>query len=149
MLINNHLEVVDDFDYLGVRYNFNGKFAKNKKRLIDQARKAMFFLMKKSRKLSLPIDIQLHLFESMIVPILLYRSEVWGCENVDIINQFQLKFCKMLLGLKQSTPNIMIYGELGITPLNLSIENRILNFWARVINGKPKQNKCYTLQTCI
>ena len=144
MLINNHLEVVDDFDYLGVRYNFNGKFAKNKKRLIDQARKAMFSLMKKSRKLSLPIDIQLHLFESMIVPILLYGSEVWGCENVDIINQFQLKFCKMLLRLKQSTPDIVIYGELGITPLNLSIENRILNFWARVINGKPEQDNCYT-----
>ena len=137
VLINNHLEVVDDFDYLGVRYNFNGKFAKNKKRLIDQARKAMFSLMKKSRKLSLPIDIQLHLFESMIVPILFYGSEVWVSENVDIINQFQLKFCKMLLGLKQSTPNIMIYGELGITPLNLSIENRILNFWAWVVNGKP------------
>ena len=85
--------------------------------LIDQTRNAMFSVMKKSRKLSLPIDIQLHLFESMIVPILLYGSEVWGCENVDIINQFQLKFCKMLLGLKQSTSNIMIYGELGITPL--------------------------------
>ena len=95
MLIHDHPEVVDDFDYLGVRYNFNGKFAKNKKRLIDQARKAMFSLM---RKLFLPTDIQLHLFESMIVPILLYGSEVWGCENVDIINQFQLKFCKMLLG---------------------------------------------------
>ena len=35
MLINDHLEVVDDYDYLRVRYNFIGKFAKNKKRLID------------------------------------------------------------------------------------------------------------------
>ena len=42
MLNNDHLEVVDDFDYLGVRYSFNGKIAKNKKRLIDQARKAVF-----------------------------------------------------------------------------------------------------------
>ena len=33
----------------------------------------------------------------------------------------------------------MIYGELGITPLNLSIGNRILNFWARIVNGKPDQ----------
>ena len=54
----------------------------------------------------------------MIVPILLYGSEVWGRENVDIINQFQLKFCKMLLGLKQSIPNIMVYGELGITSVS-------------------------------
>ena len=39
--------MVDDFDYIGVRFNFNGKFAKNKKKLSDQARKAMFSLMKK------------------------------------------------------------------------------------------------------
>ena len=45
MLNNDHLEVVDDFDYLGVRYNF--QVAKNKKRSIDQVRKAMFSLMKK------------------------------------------------------------------------------------------------------
>ena len=76
----------------------------------------MFSPMKKSRKLSLPNDIQLHLFDSMIVHILLYGSEVWDCDDTAIINQFQLKFCKMLLGLKQSTPNIIIYGELGITP---------------------------------
>ena len=131
----DRLEVVDDFDYLGVRYNFNGKFAKNKKRLIDQARKAMFSLMKKSRKLSLPIDIELHLLDSMIA-IVLYGSEVWGYENIDIVNNFQLKVCKMLLGLKQSTPSVIIYGELSIIPLNLSIQSRILNFWARVINGK-------------
>ena len=64
--------------------------------------------LKKSRKLSMPIDIQLHLIHSMIVSILLYGSEVWCCENTDIINQFQLYFCKMLLGLKQSTHYIMI-----------------------------------------
>lgn len=45
----------------------------------------------------------------------------------------------MLLGLKQSTPNIMIYAELGITPLSLSIQNRILNFCAKIINGKPNK----------
>ena len=105
--------------------------------MIDQARKGMFSLMIKSRKLSLPTDI--HLFDSMLASILLYGSEVRGCENVDIINQFQLKFCKMLLGLKQSMLSVMIYGELGITPLNISIQSRILNFWARIINGKQEK----------
>ena len=57
----------------------------------------MFSPKKKSRKLSLTIDIQLHLFESLIVPILLYGSDVWGCDDTAIINQFQLKFCKMYL----------------------------------------------------
>ena len=47
--------------------------------------------MKKSRKLCLPFDIQVHPFDSMIVPILLYGSEVWD-GKVDIIDKFQLKF---------------------------------------------------------
>ena len=104
--------MVDDFSYLGVKFNYNGKFNKTKKYLCDQARKAMFSVLKKARKLCLSLDFQLHLFDSMVSPILLYGSEVWGCENVNIINQFQLKYCKMVLKLKTSTPNIMIYGDL-------------------------------------
>ena len=68
---------------------------KLKKHLVHQARKAMFSLVRKARKLFLPIDIQLHLFDSMIIPILLYGAEVWGCETVDIIDQFYLNSCWM------------------------------------------------------
>ena len=57
----------------------------------------MFSLVRKARKLFLPFDIQLHLFDSMITPFLLYGTEVWGCENVDINDQFYLKLCKSLL----------------------------------------------------
>ena len=64
--------------------------------------------MKSRKQLSMLIDIQLNLIDSMIVSILLYGSELWCCENTDIINQFQLYFRKMLLGLKQSTHYIMI-----------------------------------------
>ena len=49
------LEVVEDFSYLGVKFNYNGKFCKTKKHLCDQARRAMFALLKKSRGLKLSI----------------------------------------------------------------------------------------------
>ncbi len=136
------LDIVDDFGYLGVQFNYNGKFHKTKKHLCDQARKAMFSLVKKSRKLGLSLDLQLHLFDTMIVPILLYGTEVWGCENVDIINQFQLKYCKLLLKLKSSTPSIMIYGELGVLPLNNIICSRVLNYWGRLLSGKDSKFSC-------
>ena len=42
MLNNDRLEKVDNLDYIGVRYNFNGKFTKLKKRLTDQARQTSF-----------------------------------------------------------------------------------------------------------
>ena len=50
----------------------------------------MFSLVRKARILFLPFDIQLHLFDSMITPISVYGTEVWGCENVDIIDNMFL-----------------------------------------------------------
>ena len=42
----------------------------------------------------------------------------------------------------------MVYGELEIIPLNLSIQNGTLNFWARVFNGKPdKRSVLFKKQT--
>ena len=73
----------------------------------------MSSLVKKARKLFLPPDLQLHLFDSMITPILLYGSEVWGCEKADLIDHFYLKYCRSLLDIKHTPPNIMVYGELG------------------------------------
>ena len=134
----NHrkLEFVDDFSYLGVHFNYNGNFAKTKARLVEQARRAMFSVIQKSRKLGLPVSLQLHLFDSMIAPILLYGSEVWGFENLNIIQQFQLKFCKLILGMKSSTPNCMVYGELGITPIISQVKSRVLCFWAKLLNSR-------------
>lgn len=136
---NSPLEAVDDFSYLGVKFNYNGKFGKTKKHLTDQARKAMFKVMTNIRKLCLPVDIQLQMFDSMLSPILLYGVEVWGCENIAVISQFQLKFYKYILNLKMSTPNSMVLGELGASPIENSIKARILNFWGRLVHGKPNK----------
>ena len=58
----------------------------------------------------------------MIVPILLYGSGVWGCENNDIVEKLYLKFCRMLLGVNSKTTKCMVYGELGRAPLQASID---------------------------
>jgi hypothetical protein len=56
------------------------------------------------------VILKLHLFDLMIAPILMW-CETWGYENIDIILKFQLKYYKLILGLKQSKPNCMIHGE--------------------------------------
>jgi hypothetical protein len=51
----------------------------------------------------------------MVKPILLYGSEIWGfSKNIQCLEKVQLRFCKLLLKLKTSTPSYMIYGELGL-----------------------------------
>ena len=102
---------------MGALFSYNGRFVKNNQRLADQARKAMFSVLRKSRKLHLPVDLQLQLFDSMVMPILLYGSEVHvtGFENTDILERLCTQFYKIILNVtvKKSTPHIMLYGELG------------------------------------
>ena len=138
------LDVDADFSYLGMIFDRKGKFFKARSTLIEQARRASFAVFKKSRKLSLPVDLQLKLFDHMIAPILLYGSEIWGYENCDLIENFHFKYCKQLLHLKASTPKVMVYGELGRFPMQIYIKSRMIGFWAKILCGK-KDKLAFTL----
>ena len=84
----------------------SGSYQTCKKHIDDQANTAMLSLSRKNRLLALPIEIQIELF-------LLYACEIWGFGNLDI-EIVQLKFLKMILNLKRSTPSFMVYGEAGV-----------------------------------
>ena len=49
-------------------------------------------------------------------------------------------FCKILLTVKKSTPNAMVYGELGRHPLSVTIKSRMLCFWFKLIQ-EDRKNK--------
>ena len=95
----------------------------------------MYEILRKGRFHNLSISCQYHLFEKIVTPILLYGCEIWGSSNTEILEKVHLKFCKLLLNLKRSTPNYMIYGELGTYPLSTLIKQRIVNFWAKLVNA--------------
>ena len=81
----------------------------------------------------MPIDIQIDMFEKTVKPILLYGCEVIGMGNIDIFEQVQLKFLKLILNLKKSTPNCMVYGETGVMPLKIDVQCRIISYWSKLI----------------
>ena len=127
----SEVEIVSEYKYLGIFLARSGSFLKAKKHIAEQANIAVFSLLRKIRHLNLPIDMQIDLFNKMIKPILLYGCEIWGFGNIDIIERVQLKFFKHILHLKKSTPSFMIYGELGVYPLIIDIQSRIVSFWAK------------------
>ena len=140
---NLEVEIVNEFTYLGVIFSRFGTFNATKKYLINKATKAMYDVLKKGRTHNLSIQCQLDLFDKIVVPILLYGCEVWGIGKNDDIERVHLKFCKLLLRLKTSTPNFMVYGELGRYPLDICIKSRILSYWTKLLNGK--QSKLSTI----
>ena len=104
------IEIVKQFSYLGIVFTV----MKLKKTLAGQALKAIFAMNKHLYKFThlKPFHI-LDLFDKLISPIPNYGSEVWGFYKAPAIESVHLQFCKKLLGVKQSTQNDFIYGELG------------------------------------
>ena len=81
----------------------------------------MFSLLKNIRLKQLPIDVQLKLFDSVVLHVILYGCEILGFENLAIIEKIHLQFFKCTLHLKNSTPLCMIYGELDRLPIECEI----------------------------
>jgi hypothetical protein len=131
------VDCVTEYKYLGIIFAYNGSSTLNVKSLANIANKAMFALIQKGRDL-FDIDTMLHLFDTMITPILLYGSEVWGFKNIDIIERIHLRFCKILLKLHKSTPNVMVYGELGRHPLDINVKVRMVTFWHKLCTVSDK-----------
>ena len=61
----------------------------------------MFSVLKKSRKLQLPVDIKLQMFDTFVLPILMYGSEVTGFENHNMLERLCLQFYKIILNVKK------------------------------------------------
>ena len=64
--------------HLGVSFNYNTTLIKAIELHISRAKRAMFAIVTKSRRLSLPLDILFELFDRVILPVVLYASEIYG-----------------------------------------------------------------------
>ena len=134
---NNELETVDQFKYLGVTISNKGRFMYSIKDNISKARRAHYLQMKHVRNNCIPLSCHIELFKKTIDPILLYGAEIWGFEKYDILEKFRIKCLKSILHLKTSTPDYMVYGELGIMPLACEIKTRMVSYWGHLLMGNP------------
>ena len=133
---NNTINVVDDYVYLGTTFNYNGTFNKAKAKQALQAKKATFSLITKIKQLNLTFETSVELFERLIIPVLLYGSEIWGYENSKILQTMVNNVMRKFLRLHKSTPMCMINGELGLKEISEYIDNRMMNFWFQTETGE-------------
>ena len=136
------IEVVFDFKYLGLLFNYNNRFSVAQKDLYDRASRAMFSLLRRCRKSCLPLDLQFDLFDKVVLPILSYGCEVWCSGNCDLALKLQLRFYKIVLRLNKSTPSCMLFGELGRFPVDVHLKTRMLCYWYKLV--KQANSSKYT-----
>ena len=132
---DNTVDIVDDYVYLGTKFNFNGKFEKAKAKQALQAKKASYSLISRIRTLNLTFEVSIELVEKLIVPILLYGSEIWGYEDPKHLQITLNNIMRRLLKLHKTTPICMINGETGLKEISEYIDNRMINFWGNIATG--------------
>ena len=121
---------MDSFCYLGMKFHKNGNLEPRVKALMEQALKAANKFLALSKRMSFDIKVKLKLFDSLVSPILLYASEVWGISEYEHIDKIHIKFCKNILGVRTQTPN---YGDLGRYPLSVIAKERCIKYWLNVL----------------
>ena len=118
------LEVVQSYKSLGILINSTKTITANVFKLhpdylVKQAKKAAFSIFNKTKQIgNIPPKYMLFLYQSMIQPVLLYGSEIWGFHKAasETVDKFYLWFARTILNVKASTSNVITLGECGVLP---------------------------------
>ena len=137
---NKYLDIVKQYKYLGCIFSeskiITGNIFRDMPEYVsEKGMKASFATLKKYSSLGRPTPkVSLHLFDTFVKPILLYGCEIWsGSHENKVIENLQLKYLKLMLGVKSSTCNLATYGETGRFPLYLEQVHRSIKYWVRII----------------
>ena len=99
--------------------------------------KTLFAILRKARQLNLPLELTSHLFDSVVLPVLLFEGEVLAPDPSTEIEKVHLKFC--LLSIPNKTTAVMFSAEFGRMLLEIKIKTKALFFWSKLLTGKqPK-----------
>ena len=133
------IEICENYKYLGIIFNsiqrLNGNcFRDMMENVPKKAMKATFAVLKKCKSIGrLTPKIAMTLFDTHVLPVLEYGCEIWANGELhQAMEAVQLKFLKMMLGVKNNTATVAIYAETGRFPLYLRQKIRIIKYWIRL-----------------
>ena len=118
--------------------------------LCNQAQKALSKL--KQKCVQNHIESAFKLFDTLILPILSYCSEIWipyFCKNLKNNNLFDLceklpiekvhlKFCRYILGIHRKSTNAALRAELGRYPLLITLIGYSVKYWLKLCDYKKQ-----------
>ena len=134
LLGGRQLEVVNSYKYLGITFSTKLCFTAAMEETKLKGKKSTNEILSTLGRIgcSSP-DIFFKLFDSQVVPLLLYASEIWGYKPFKQIEQVHLYACKRFLHVRNKTANDVVYGELGRFPLWITSTIRCIKYWLRLL----------------
>lgn len=134
------VEVVDSFRYLGLDLYSTRRFAAASETRVAAAKRAALALHHRCSDLPLhdPV-IRAHLFDALVVSVLLYGVELWGpgvlcsATGMEACERVQREALRNILGVRESTPGHVLLGECGRFPLAHTAILAVCKMWNRLV----------------
>ncbi len=108
------LNIVDRYKYLGVVLQENLDFKITEEVLAGAAGRALGAIISKFKCLkNVGFNTFSQLYQANVVPIVDYRSSVWGYANYDFCVKVQHRAIRYFLGVHPKTPLLGLEGDMG------------------------------------
>ena len=120
--------------------------------LVKRGQKAMFKLTACFKSAVPGYNTNVHLFDHVVKPVMMYASEIWGPERFathrslfnllmhDVLEKGHLKQLRNILGVSKKSPKIAVYGETGRFPLLVEAITNSVKYFYRLNNLSRDEN---------
>ena len=108
---------------------------------MEKGRKAWFKIKKTVTSVGLnnPCILLEKLFDTLVVPIILYGCEIWGVDHCfkdsEPFEPLHIKFIKEILGVHCKATNVACLAELNRYPLRGRIQLATIKFLEHILNA--------------
>ena len=131
------LDIVEEYKYLGIDFHYRLSWETSRSKRIQRGWKASYLLQNKCSTAELwDWKTKKTLFGLLVIPVILYGSEVWGSNVSDYkwqqIERIQKHFITTNLIIKSTVPYEIILAEAGMFLVEASAIVRLLSYLKKV-----------------
>lgn len=79
------------------------------------------------------------MYDAIVIPTLLYASEIWALRYLEKIGKTQVQLIKNILRLPRNTPIYLLRTECGRNHTAVEVLRRTLNWWLKLLQMKNQR----------
>lgn len=147
---DHSLKTVGQYTYLGLLLDEFLDYNKTAKCIAQSAGRAQGLLIAKSKALgSMPYDVFVKLYDSMVWPVISYGASIWGNRSFSCIDAIQNRAMRFYLGVGRYTPTAALYGELAWQPTHVKQWRSVCQQWHRFVRMDINRVNYKIFSTCL
>jgi exonuclease III len=138
-LLGKRVEVVPAYKYLGIMLSRDLKWTQHVTYIMEKVKRRMAECHRLLSHRDLPPSTRLHLYRSLILPVMTYGAGLWHLTDHQSrqLEALHLKALKAILGTCTTTTSAAVYAECGLLSVEALQEECMLKLAGRISRMSP------------